>query len=131
MTANAKTILEIIRSSHAHLTAEQIFFKLKEQSSTMVLATVYNNLNLLLQEGLISKVAVEGYPDRYDRIEKHDHLVCKKCGALSDVTLCDLTAQLQEQLDIEMLSYDLKIGYICPKCQKAEAISDSAQEGSQ
>lgn len=121
MTANAKAILEIINSAHAHLTAEEIFFKLKEQSSTVVLATVYNNLRSLLKEGLISKVAVEGYPDRYDHVEKHDHLVCKKCGALADITLHDLTAQLQEQLgDIEMLSYDLQIGYICPKCQKAD-----------
>ena len=66
---------------------------------------------------------MEGYPDRYDKIIKHDHLVCKKCGALSDLLLSDLTAQLQAQIPEEILSYDLKVNYICPSCRsKAEKV---------
>ena len=120
MTANAKLILDIINASDDHLTAEQIYLKLKEQSSTAVLATVYNNLNALLRQGLVCKVSVEGYPDRYDKTTRHDHLVCKKCARLSDITLKDLTAQLQAQIDTEIFSYDLKVRYICPDCRKAE-----------
>ena len=119
MTKNAKLILDIINTSGEHLTAEQIYLKLKDLSSAAVLATVYNNLNFLQNQGLIRKVSVEGYPDRYDKIIPHDHLVCKKCGRLSDITLEDLTAWLQTQIDTEILSYDLKVGYICPQCRKA------------
>ncbi len=118
MTTNAKRILEIINTSGDHLTAEQIYLKLKADSSSAVLATVYNNLNLLHSQGLIRKVAVAGYPDRYDRIVKHDHLVCKKCGRLSDITLEDLTARLQAQIDGEIFSYDLKVSYLCPQCRR-------------
>ena len=139
MTKYAQQILDIINASSDHLTAEKIYLRLKasnakvvlatvynnlnllyEQASNskVVLATVYNNLNLLYEQDLIRKVTVEGYPDRYDKIIKHDHLVCKKCGALSDICLSDLTAQLQAQIPEEIISYDLKINYICPSCQE-------------
>ena len=123
MTKYAQQILDIINASSDHLTAEQIYLRLKAANSKVVLATVYNNLNLLYEQDQIRKVSVEGYPDRYDKIVKHDHLVCKKCGALSDICLSDLTAQLQEQIPEEIISYDLKVNYICPSCRsKAEKL---------
>ena len=91
MTKYEKDIFVIINTSRDHLTVEQIFHKLREIHPQVVLATVYNNLNRLLEEGLIRRVSVEGMPDRYDRMERHDHLVCRNCGKLADVTLADLT----------------------------------------
>ena len=123
MTRYAQQILDIINESTDHLTAEMIYLRLKASNSKVVLATVYNNLNLLYEQDKIRKVSVEGYPDRYDKTVKHDHLVCKKCGALSDIRLSDLTAQLQEQISEEIISYDLKVNYICPSCRsKAEKV---------
>ncbi|MCR4794968.1 MAG: transcriptional repressor [Ruminococcus sp.] len=118
MTKYAQQILDIINISSDHLTAEQIYLRLKASNSKVVLATVYNNLNLLYEQDKIRKVSVEGYPDRYDKTVKHDHLVCKKCGAFSDIRLSDLTAQLQEQISEEIISYDLKVNYICPLCRR-------------
>ena len=90
MTENSKLILDVINNSKEHLTAEQIFFALKNQSCKMVLPTVYNNLNSLYREGLIRKVSIEGQPDRYDRNIKHDHLICNQCGKISDFNFNDL-----------------------------------------
>ena len=121
MTKYAQQILDIINTCSDHLTAGQIYLRLKASNSKIVLATVYNNLNLLCEQDRVRKVSMEGYPDRYDKIVKHDHLVCKKCGALSNICLSDLTAQLQEQIPEEIISYDLKVNYICPSCRsKAE-----------
>lgn len=126
MTKNAEYILEIINKSKDHLTAEQIHLALKEKNEKAALATVYNNLSYLYKQGMIRKVSVEGCPDRYDNSVRHDHLVCTRCGKLSDVVLEDLTEKLQKQIDIPMLSYDLKINYICDECLKKDA--DNLQE---
>ena len=123
MTRNGKFILDIINDSGEHLTAEQIFLRLKEQVPKVALATVYNNLNSLCDSDLIRRVSVEGSPDRYDKTVKHDHLVCRKCGALSDISFSDLTASLSEQLGEPILSYDLKVNYICPECRGKAARS--------
>lgn len=117
MRENARQILEIINNSDEHLTAEQVYLRLKEKNSKAVLATVYNNLASLYQKGLIRKVAVASFPDRYDKMEvRHDHLVCKQCGSLTDIMLEDLTAKLEQETGIHVLSYDLNIDYLCPAC---------------
>ena len=66
------------------------------------------------------KLSQEGMPDRYDRTERHDHLICKRCGKLLDVNLSDLTGQLQAQLDVPILAYDLKLIYICEDCRRRD-----------
>lgn len=118
MSRYAELILELISQSGEHMTAEQLFLELKKTEPKVVQATVYNNLNVLCQEGLVRKMSVEDSPDRYDTTQKHDHLVCKKCGALDDINFEDLTKSLEKQLGEEIISYDLKVFYLCPKCRE-------------
>lgn len=118
MTKYAKLIMELIHHSDGHMTAEQIFLKLKQTEPKVVLATVYNNLNTLCEKGLIRRLSMEDSPDRYDKTHKHDHLICQKCGALSDIKFDDLTDHLTQQLGEGFLSYDLKVFYICPNCRE-------------
>ena len=100
------------------MAAEEIFLALRQVYPTVVLATVYNNLNRLLQEDLIRKISVEGMPDRYDRIQRHDHLVCRKCGKLMDIDLGDLTEQFEKTAGIPILAYDLKLHVLCEACRE-------------
>lgn len=118
MTRYAREILDLINQSKEHMTAEQLFLELKKREPRVVLATIYNNLNMLCEEGLIRKISVEGFTDRYDKIRRHDHLVCQKCGALSDICFEDLTENLKKQFGEGILSYDLKVFYLCPKCRE-------------
>lgn len=118
MTKYEKAIYDIINASHAHLTANEVFEKLKLRFPTVVLATVYNNLNKICEAGLIRKVSVEGMPDRYDTIKKHDHLVCKRCGRIVNVALEDLTVPLRDQLGDDFLYYDLKVFFLCSECKR-------------
>ena len=98
MTKYEKQIYEIVNKLTGHMTADQIFSELKKSYPSVSLATVYNNLNKLCEAGLIRRVSVEGSPDRYDRPAKHDHLVCRRCGKLTDICFEDLTASLERQL---------------------------------
>ncbi len=117
MTKYANLILQLINQSENHMTAEEIFLELKKSEPGVVQATVYNNLNTLYRDGMIRRVSVEGSCARYDKMIKHDHLVCKKCGALSDMSFEDLTGNLERQLGEGIISYDLKVFYLCPKCR--------------
>lgn len=120
MTKYEQAIFDLVTCSDEHLTVEQIYLKLKEQYAGVAMATVYNNVNKLWESGLIHKVAVENMPDRYDRAVKHDHLVCRHCGRLTDMSFDDLTASLQRQLGEDFFSYDLKVFYLCPACRKGQ-----------
>lgn len=115
-----KVILDIINNSDTHLTAEQVFFELKKEYPAVALATVYNNLNSLCQQGKIRKISVEGCTERYDKNTRHDHLVCRKCGKLSDIHLEDITEQLKKQVGFEIDGYDIKVQYLCPECRAKE-----------
>lgn len=124
----AEKILEIICSSETHMTAEQVFLALKQSCPAVVLATVYNNLNSLHQQGKIRKISVEGYPDRYDKNTRHDHLVCRRCGGLVDIHLSDITVDLERQTGFPIEGYDLKIQYLCPQCRRELEAADNAYE---
>lgn len=119
MTSYGKQILALVQETRGHLSAEDIFWQMKQNNPRVVLATVYNNLKALTQQGLIRKVTVEGQADRYDRVTRHDHLLCAVCGGLSDVVLPDMTDWLREKTGENVLGYDLKLSYTCPECQKA------------
>ena len=120
MTKYEVEIYNIITKSMEHLTVEQIYTELQKKYPKVVMATVYNNVNKLWKACLIRKIAVENMPDRYDRVVKHDHLICQMCGRLTDISFQDLTASLREQMQGEFLSYDLKVFDICPECRKQQ-----------
>lgn len=128
MRGYREEILKIIRESGEHLTAEQIFHRVKKRCPQIVLATVYNNVNRLAEQGDIRRISTEGFPDRYDHATRHDHLICKRCGRLSDVTLQDLSEMLERELRQRILSYDLKIQYICPECRERAAAADGIEK---
>ena len=117
MKKYAKMICGIIEASHGHLTAEQIYEELRRTYPAVVLATVYNNLNRLCSEGSVRRISLEGQPDRFDVMVRHDHLVCRNCGKLLDIDLGDLTEQLQKQVKVKILSYDLKLICLCEECE--------------
>ena len=94
---------------------------LKKTYPSVVLATVYNNLNNLYKLGKIRKISIEGCPDRYDKTVRHDHLICRCCGKLSDIYLDDITSELEKQTGFPIDGYDLKVQYICPQCRCKQA----------
>ncbi len=111
-------ILEIVLSSDTHPTADDIYVKLRTEGLRIALATVYNNLNALTEEGLISKVSIDGKWDRYDKPTRHDHLVCRVCGKFADIHMDDFTKKFAEETGLDIEAYDLKLIYVCPECRQ-------------
>ena len=125
MTKHGKLILNAVLDSHDHLTAEQIYQILRTSGVSISLATVYNNLKTLTEQGYLRKITVDGSPDRYDQPADHQHLVCVRCGRLQDLPLQDLTPVLEKQTGRPILSYDLRVSYLCDSCRQA---SDSVKK---
>lgn len=120
MTKYGKMIADVVTSSHEHPTAEQIYLKIRESGVPISLATVYNNLKTLVEEGALRKLTLDGSPDRFDRAGLHQHMICEKCGRVMDVRIRDLTPVLEEDTGHEILSYDLHISYLCGRCREAQ-----------
>ena len=120
MTKYAEQILDLVLRSAEHPTAEQIFWQMKQENSKIAQATVYNNLNALAADGKLIRLPQPGSPDRYDNTTRHDHLICTRCGALTDFRFTDLTRDIESALGARIRSYDLRIHYVCPACRKAQ-----------
>ncbi len=79
-------ILTILRENPVHPTAEWIFQKAKEVMPGIGIATVYRNLNALVEAGEIDRIPGINGVDRFDGNHMpHYHLKCRCCGTLYDL----------------------------------------------
>ena len=121
MSKQRQDILKAINESEGHLTAEEVFMKCKEMGASVSMATVYRNLGILAEKGVIRRVSIIGQPDHYDKVlSAHEHIFCDRCGKIQDIHVADLKAMLEEKTGIKLESYDLCMRYICPECRKKE-----------
>ena len=85
-SAQREAILQLIKDSKSHLTAEEVFSRLKHEHPRLSVGTVYRNLHVLAAQGSILELHMGTGSDVYDgRMDPHYHLVCKSCGDISDV----------------------------------------------
>ncbi len=114
-------ILQQLRQCDGHHTAEQLYLQVKEIQPGIAMATVYNNLAALVQDGQIRRVRIPDQADRYDKnMTPHDHLICDRCGRLTDIQLGNFSQALEETLGIHVSSYELRVHYVCPDCREPE-----------
>ena len=75
--------------SDQHPSADVIYYDLLPDNPGMSLATVYNNLKVLVEEGIVSEIKVNNDNTTYYDFMGHDHLniVCEKCGQITDLDL--------------------------------------------
>jgi Fur family peroxide stress response transcriptional regulator len=88
-THQRKIIFEAVVSSPAHYSPEQIYATVKRRIPSVSLATIYNNLRLFVENGLLREVTPHASTLRVDgNLESHHHLVCTRCKSVQDIT-CD------------------------------------------
>jgi Fur family peroxide stress response transcriptional regulator len=79
-------ILELLRDVDIHPTALWIYNQLQEEFPNMSMGTVYRNLQVLIEQGLINKIDFGSTFDRFDSNTKpHYHFICEQCGAIIDL----------------------------------------------
>ena len=85
VTNQRRLILEVVRGTDSHPTAEWVYHKVRRRLPRISLGTVYRNLKLLAEEGLIREPDSRGF-GRYDgNTARHDHFTCQRCGRIFDL----------------------------------------------
>lgn len=117
-----QAIYDCLCSTHEHPTAEMIYNSLKPHFPQLSLGTVYRNLNVLAEEGLVIRVCNVDGQERYDATTAdHTHFVCRSCHRVLDVNLPDvvtaLYAQIQNCMGCEAEGHNLTIQGLCDKCR--------------
>jgi Fur family ferric uptake transcriptional regulator len=122
MTAQRRIILEELRKVLTHPTAGEIYEIVRKRLPRISLGTVYRNLEILSEIGMIQKLETAGTQKRFDGIvENHYHVRCIRCGRVDDV-LADSIPMINEALaeasDYEILWHRLEFVGLCPQCKK-------------
>ncbi len=86
MTKQKKLILQILRNTDTHPTADWIYEQAKKEIPDISLGTVYRNLKVLKDMGEILELNYGSTYSRYDGVStNHYHFVCKQCGKIYDL----------------------------------------------
>ena len=115
-------ILECLRSTHSHPSAEMVHEMLRESHPDISLATVYRNLNYFKQQGLATSVATVRGVERFDaNTEPHVHFICNSCDAVIDLEQIQVPQTLDEAVEktsgCRVNSCQLTFNGLCGNCQ--------------
>lgn len=86
LTRQRMAVYQALSRIPHHPTAEEVFLAVKKRLPRISLATVYKNLEALVQCGAAAKLTYGGDSARYDiRTDHHDHVRCLRCGKIWDI----------------------------------------------
>ena len=115
-------ILHCLQQTKAHPSAETLFTQLKPQIPDLAMGTVYRNLTLFKQQGLISSVATVNGVERFDaNTTPHVHFICTHCDAVIDLDEMQVPATLSSAAGSccggQVSGCQLSFTGICRECQ--------------
>ena len=120
LTKQRRCVLEVIRGSDKHLTANQVFEDARRLLPGISFATVYNSLRYLKNEGLIGEIRLGADANLYDRkLTRHDHAICTNCGKLVDIEMEHPAALVEKAAELSRFkpeSLEFTLRGLCPEC---------------
>jgi Fur family peroxide stress response transcriptional regulator len=112
--------LELLQDTQAHPTANWLFDRLRKEFPRLSIGTVYRNIGILIEQGLLSRLAFGNTFDRLDaNMQPHYHFLCDQCDAIIDLDLpIDRTidAWLDKAKGFLVRRHDLEFRGLCPRC---------------
>lgn len=110
-------IFQYLLENHIHPTVDDIFQNLSTEIPTLSKTTVYNTLNIFVDNDIVKEIIIEENEVRYDVItDTHGHFKCKECGDIQDFDV-DLTKlELMELGNVEIEETHFYLKGICAKC---------------
>ena len=120
LTPQRQVILEELGKVKSHPTANEVYDMVRKRLPRIGLGTVYRNLELMAENGLILKLEVGGTQKRFDATtDLHYHIRCTTCGKVDDIKL-EVIPQINKvasgSTDYEILSHHIEFSGICQEC---------------
>jgi Fur family transcriptional regulator, peroxide stress response regulator len=114
-------ILEILRNTKTHPTADAIYEEVRKTISRVSKGTVYRNLNVLLEGGEIRELNLDGAISRFDaRVGSHYHFRCNKCDRVIDLELpvaVEMETEVARKTGFKVSSHRIEFCGLCTNCQ--------------
>ena len=123
-TGNRRSLIRLLAAADAPLTIPDIL----ERGPELAQSSVYRNLLLLEQSGLVQRVVTNDEWARFelaeDLTQHHHHLICSTCGIVRDFTVPpqversvdDAFAKIAQQTGFTLLTHRLDLVGLCPDC---------------
>lgn len=119
-TRQRMAILEELRRTTSHPTAEELYLLVKQHVPKLSLGTVYRNLELLTERGLIRKLDLAGFQRRFDaQLADHHHVRCIQCGRVADLDghlPCCIEDAFQCLHGFRITGHYMELTGFCPEC---------------
>ncbi len=117
VTEPRRSVVELLDRKEEGFSAEEICGELPDVGR----ATVYRTIKLLLEAGVICKLALPNGAPKYSlaRIEHHHHTVCVTCGMVSefrDATIERFLRTIGSDISGEIVGHRMEFYIICQQC---------------
>jgi Fur family ferric uptake transcriptional regulator len=127
-----RIILEELQKVKSHPSAQEIYDMVRRRLPRVSLGTVYRNLEILAESGLIRKLESSGAQRRFDsEMGKHYHVRCLRCDRIVDLPfkpLGSLENNFSGLTDYLIMGYRLEFVGLCPECQHQELAGGKLKE---
>lgn len=121
ITPQRHAVLEFLLNSKIHPTADDIYKALEGKFPNMSVATVYNNLRVLREIGLIRELTYGDSSSRFDcNTTKHYHIICDACGKIVDFhypSLNEVESLAEQVTGFDVSHHRLEVYGKCEDCQ--------------
>lgn len=119
-TRQREVILEVLRGTDCHPTADWVYQEVRKEMPHVSLGTIYRNLKTLSEHGEIQELAFGSTHSRFDaNAQGHYHFVCEGCGTIDDLDM-GIVLELEEQVEklggYKVSSHRLEFYGLCPHC---------------
>ena len=129
-----EAILDCLRHTKSHPSADWVYSQLKPDYPDLSLATVYRNLAMFKRDGVIISVGTVNGLERFDyNTLPHAHFVCSRCAAVIDVDEIQLPQSLcrqaEQQLDAQVTGSSICFTGLCSQCKNQKNEPEQQQIG--